>query len=221
MTLQELIKKYPDVKNKSRVILGAARHFTHIKSDKKVLIKYNLVKNNYILYVGTIEPRKNLSSLLKAFHQAVVHKPDNLKLVLVGKIDWHAQQMFNTIQRLNLHRYIQLLGYVPDSDLPALYQNCYFFTYIPFYEGFGLPVIEAISGGKACLVSNTSSLPEVVGPCGILVNPTQVDEIAKAINNLWFNQNFRQKFEQQTSAWVKKFSWEKSAQQLLQIIENV
>ena len=173
--------------------------------------------------MGTLEPRKNLINLITAYNKALILYPklQNSILVIAGNKGWNAQKIFRQVDRLKMKQNIKLPGYVPDADLPSLYKNCRFFTYLPFYEGFGLPILEAVSFGKACLVSHTSSLPEIVGPCGMTVDPANVSQIASAIKLMWTNQQQRKLYEQKTVFWSKQFSQEKSSRKLLEILENL
>lgn len=222
-TQKELLSRFPEAKGKSFVVLGSAKKYPKRTPAQKVLSKYRLKGAKYLLFVGTLESRKNLPNTLKAFRLFLDRlKPARRpapKFVLAGKQGWGFRKISTAIKKLQLTRQIKLLGYVPDQDLPALYQSAQFLVYIPFDEGFGLPVAEAISFGKACLASRTSSLPEVVGQCGLQVDPNDPQKISEAMFRLWADTQLRKKCERKTHAWSKNFSIQKNARKLLRMFE--
>ena len=135
----------------------------------------------YILYVGTLERRKNLTTLVRAFAQARRMASLEHTLVLVGQRGWLYEDVFRTVEELGLRDRVLFLGYVPDEDMATLYSHADLFAYLSLYEGFGLPPLEAMACGAPVLVSNVSSLPEVVGDAGVLVNPRDVPAIASEL----------------------------------------
>jgi Glycosyltransferase len=146
-----------------------------------VRARYNLPEC-FILYVGTIEPRKNLTALLEAFHHLLA--THDLRLVIVGKKGWLYEGFFRRLRELGLEDRVIFTGYVPDEDLPAIYSAADLFVFPSLYEGFGLPVLEAMACGTPVVCSNTSSLPEVAGDAALLVDPTDVRALAGAIERV-------------------------------------
>jgi len=162
-TKNDIIKHFKISENKIKVIHLAANENYKPLDEKEIINikqKYNL-NYSFILYVGTLEPRKNIPTLLKALYklkkQGIKHK-----LVITGKKGWKYKSIFETIEKLNLQEDVIFTGYVPDEDLPALYNAADLFVYPSLYEGFGLPPLEAMQCGTPVITSNTSSLPEVV-----------------------------------------------------------
>ncbi len=183
-------------------------------NPKDNLKKYG-VEGSFILYVGTLQPRKNLNGLIKAFAKL---KNKNLKLVIVGKKGWLYENIFKQVKDLGLAEKVIFTGYVPDEDLPAFYKNAQCFILPSLYEGFGLPVLEAMHYGCPVVASNVSSLPEVVGKAGILVNPNDVNDITRGIKEA-----FKRKDElvKKGLRQCRQFSWEKCAKQTLAVLEDV
>ncbi len=189
--------------------------FKMTKSKKKTNLKKYGVEGDFILFVGTLQPRKNLDKLIEAFSQL---KDRNLKLVIVGKKGWLYEEIFAQVKKMDLEKRVIFTGYVPDEDLPVFYQKAKCFVLVSLYEGFGLPVLEAMAHGCPVVVSNVSSLPEVVGDAGILVDPKKTKEITQGIEKaIEKRKELIEKGKQQ----AKKFSWEKTARETLKVIKEV
>ncbi|MFH1841119.1 MAG: glycosyltransferase family 1 protein [Candidatus Shapirobacteria bacterium] len=168
------------------------------------------IKRPYLLMVGTREPRKNLERGIRAWKEAKL----DLDLVIAGKYGWGEDKTGSKVQRF---KGIRVLGYVPKGDLPGLYAGAEAFVYPSLYEGFGLPVLEAMSCGCPVVTSNVSSLPEVAGSAAVLVNPLKVEEIAAGIGKAVNSQaDLRKKGLEQ----AKKFSWEKTARETLAVYKE-
>ncbi|PIP52869.1 hypothetical protein COX08_04140 [Candidatus Beckwithbacteria bacterium CG23_combo_of_CG06-09_8_20_14_all_34_8] len=172
--------------------------------------KYKLEKP-YILSVGTKEPRKNIKRLIEAF---VSLGRSDIELVLVGKRGWGEEVEVGKAK-------VKELGFVEDKDLPALYSGAILFAYPSLYEGFGFPVLEAMACGCPVITSNISSLPEVVGQTALLVYPKETKEIANAINTLLNDDKLRQKLVKNGLEQAKKFSWEKTANQMIKTYQDI
>jgi glycosyltransferase involved in cell wall biosynthesis len=179
--------------------------------------KYNLPER-FILFVGTIEPRKNIISLLRAYHKL---GRSDIGLVVAGGRGWLFEETFREVGRLNLHGKVIFPGRVPETDLPALYSAASVFVYPSAYEGFGFPPLEAMACGTAVITSSTSSLPEIVGDAGILVNPEDADEIAEAIRSVLDDDSKREKMRTKGIERAKRFSWETCARETLKHYEEV
>lgn len=165
----------------------------------------------FILHVGTIEPRKNLETLLRAY----AHLPQRsaVKLALVGGKGWQTGPLFALIDELGLAPDLILPGFVSGESLPMWYNSAEIFVYPSLYEGFGLPLIEAMACGVPVVASNTTSLPEAVGPGGVLCPPTNVDAWAETLSNLLDDTAAHAEQAARGSEWVKRFTWENTAQQ--------
>ena len=175
----------------------------------------------FILFVGTIEPRKNLVRLLEAFariDRAVLNdqRDDELFLVLAGRRGWMYQPVFAAIDRLNLRDRVQLLDFVADSDLPVVYNLAQVFVYPSLYEGFGLPPLEALACGTPVVTSDNSSLPEVVGNAALLVRADDVEALSEGMIRLLKDESLRDRLRQAGLEQARRFRWEASAQQIIE-----
>jgi glycosyltransferase involved in cell wall biosynthesis len=179
--------------------------------------KYNIPDAPYILSLSTLEPRKNINQTIRCFLKIIEQeKIQDLNLVLVGAKGWKYDRIFAEISKNPvLKDRIITTGYVADEDLAALYSGAIAFVYPSFYEGFGLPPLEAMQCGVPVITSNTSSLPEVVGDAGIMVDPKDSDMLCHSLLELYNHPDLRQSMSQKSLAQAKKFSWEKCTQQTL------
>jgi glycosyltransferase involved in cell wall biosynthesis len=181
--------------------------------------KYHLDKP-YILFVGSIQPRKNLVRLIEAFAQLKDKYPD-LQLVLAGGQGWLSDDIYAAPARLGVADRVKFLGYVSESDKPALYAAAEATALVSLFEGFGLPVLESMACGTPVIAANSSSLPEVVGQAGLQVNPTSVPAIADGLDRLLSQPQLKAKLVEAGYQQVKKFSWTQAARQTLEIFEKV
>jgi glycosyltransferase involved in cell wall biosynthesis len=187
---------------------------------KEILEKYRLPEK-YILNVGTIEPRKNILNLIKGYGRLYHEKKIAAKLVIVGKKGWLYDTIFTAATDLKIADQVVFAGYVPDEIMPFLYSGADCLVYPSFYEGFGLPVIEAMACGCPVITSNTSSLPEVAGDAAILVDPHSDTEIADAIYKILNDDNLRNNLIEKGLKRSKKFSWQITAERILSLMNNL
>ena len=171
--------------------------------------------DHFVLFVSTLEPRKNLVRLLEAFAQIVQTDNSNLHLVIAGRRGWLYEDIFAAIDRLQLHARVQLLDYVHDKDLPALYNLAAAFAYPSIYEGFGIPPLEALACGTPTVVADNSSLPEVVADAAVLVSAEDVGSIASGIARVVSDAALRARLRAVGPAQARKFTWEQAAQRVL------
>lgn len=221
-TKQDLIRYFNIPEEKIKVILLAAdEKFKPLNKEEIDEFKqeYNL-NFPFILYVGTLEARKNILTLIRAFY-TLKKKGINHKLVITGKKGWKYKELFGTIDNLNLQNDIIFTGYVPEEDLPALYNAAELFVYPSIYEGFGLPPLESMACGTPVITSNTSSLPEVVGDAGIMVDPYDVDGLADAMYEVLSIDGLREDMIKKGLERAKMFSWKKCAMETLKVYEGV
>jgi glycosyltransferase involved in cell wall biosynthesis len=198
---------------------GVGPAFRPIESRQVIeqtLAPLRLTPGEYILYVGTIEPRKNLVRLVEAYHRVRKLAPAP-KLVLAGARGWKFEGMFERVETLGLKDAVVFLGQVPADILPALYNGAVAFAYPSLYEGFGLPPLEAMACGVPVIASDTSSLPEVVGDAGVLVDPKDTDALADALAALLNDDERRAELSARGLARARAFSWEKAARKTLEI----
>lgn len=175
----------------------------------------------YILTVGTLEPRKNLIGLFKAYVLLPPRIQRKYPLAIVGAKGWNTGETFEVYKKLKLEGKVKFLGYVSDAILANLYHHAAIFVYPSLYEGFGFPVLEALSYGIPVVTSNISSLPEVIGKAGLLVNPQDPKEITSAMQKLLEHKNERERLSRLSKAQAAKFNWQISAKQTLKIFDEL
>jgi glycosyltransferase involved in cell wall biosynthesis len=180
------------------------------------------IDSDYILTVGSIQPRKNLSRLIAAYSSLHGAQREGKlpQLVLVGKCAWLYDETLRAIKESEVSNSIVLTGYVPEADLPALYSGALCFVYPSYFEGFGLPPLEAMKCGAPVIVSNKTSLTEVVGQAGILVNPFDVNEIASALEKVISNSNLRSELRVKGFERARLFDWRETARQTLAVYKK-
>lgn len=171
----------------------------------------------FILYVGTLEPRKNVASLVRAFALLSERGVSEVPLVIGGGRGWMYDEIFAEVERSGQSDQVVFPGYIPPEELAQWYAAATVFVYPSLYEGFGLPALEAMACGTPVIVSNTSSLPEVVGDAGIQVDPLRTDELAEALVEVLQSKAKREQMAQAGLLQAASFTWNKAAQQLMQI----
>ncbi len=188
---------------------------------EEVKKKYHLPQN-YLLHIGTLEPRKNLDFLIDVFAE-VIQKDDknDLHLVITGKKGWYYEGLFEKVKNLSLEKRVIFTGYIDEEDKAAIYQGARIFTFPSIYEGFGLPPLEAMAAGIPVISSNTSSMPEVIGDAGILISPYDKSAWVKAICDVDSSEKLRSEMIRKNLDQVKKFSWDKTAEKTIEIYTKV
>jgi glycosyltransferase involved in cell wall biosynthesis len=171
----------------------------------------------FILFVGTIEPRKNITRLVEAFATLRFCDIATLKLVIGGAKGWFYEDVFARVEELGLEGQVMFPGYIPISELPLWYNAAELFVYPSLYEGFGLPPLEAMACGTPVVAASTSSLPEVVGEAGLTVDPLDVEELAEAMKRVLNDEALRQEMRERGLKRAKGFSWTKTAQETVQV----
>ncbi|MGQ0812043.1 MAG: glycosyltransferase family 4 protein [Nitrospiraceae bacterium] len=189
---------------------------THIKEVTK---RYG-IDGPYMLYVGSLGPHKNIATLLRAYQRVRDESKIDVKLVLVGSRQW-GQATLVALNQLKVKNDVLLTGYVPAEDLPALYASAELFVFPSLYEGFGLPVLDAMACGTPVIVSTTGALPEVVGQAGVCVAPQDVRALAEAISRILGDTEFWGERSAAGLEQSKRFSWNHSAAQLQVIMKQV
>lgn len=184
--------------------------------------KYDL-SENYILFVGTLQPRKNIQRLIEAFAQVITDKksPKNLQLIIVGKKGWLFEDILNTPSKLGIENSVRFLDQVDNDELDVLYKNALCFVLPSLYEGFGLPVLEAMQNGCPVIVSDVSSLPEAGGDACLYVDPENTEDIKEKILDLINDQKLRKELIEKGKKQIEKFSWEKTAKETLKVLTEL
>jgi glycosyltransferase involved in cell wall biosynthesis len=207
-------------------LLAASKELFYVCNDKgkfnSIKEKYNL-PDKYFLSVGTLEPRKNVDHVIRTFLKVIKENNINdLRLVLVGAKGWDYDKIFQEYDNAQeLKDKIIITGRVPDEDLASLYSHANSFYYMSLYEGFGLPPLEAMQCGVATVTSNTSSLPEVVGDGGIVLDPNNVESLGKTMLNLYKDDDLRSFYSEKGLERAKMFSWEKCADEHIGIYQKI
>jgi glycosyltransferase involved in cell wall biosynthesis len=186
----------------------------------RVRERYQL-NDPFVLYAGNIKPHKNLERLIEAFHMFRRPEFEHVRLLIIGdEISKHAT-LRRAVHRLNLHKHVRFLGFVPDPTLAVLYRLAAAFVFPSLYEGFGLPPLEAMASGTPVITSNVSSLPEVVGDAAILIDPYDPEAIADAMRRLLSDPVLRADMSRRGLARARHFSWERSIQRVREIYGEV
>jgi glycosyltransferase involved in cell wall biosynthesis len=188
------------------------------ENTRRILEKYN-IKGKFILFVGTLEPRKNIQGLIRAYHQCKAK--DDFLLVLAGGKGWKYKHFFRLVENLKLENRVVFTWYVPDTELPALYNQASVFVYPSLYEGFGIPPLEAMACGLPVIVSNTTSMPEVVGDAGVYVDPNDVEQISHSIDTVLSDDQLRNSMKEKGLERAEGFSWEKTAREILGLYQKL
>ena len=193
------------------VFNGPNENFTPISEDEKQLIQNKYSEGiTFFLFVGTLHPRKNLINLFKAFDQFKATSKSDFKLLIVGKKMWWTAAIESAYNKLQFKNDIIFTGRVSENELYKITAAARALTYVPIFEGFGIPLIEAMSCGVPVITSNVTSMPEVVEDAGILVDPFSVNEIAQAMVLISSDENLRNKLIEKSKLQAKKFSWERT-----------
>lgn len=204
------------------VYCGVSEEFFNEKDEKirdETRIKY-ANSERFILSVGTLSPRKNFVNLIKAFKIIKSRFPD-IKLVIAGQKGWLFEDIFSSVKNLGLEKDVIFTGVVSNEELNFLYNCAEVFAFPSFYEGFGIPVAEAMKCGAPICCSNTSSMPEIAGDAALYFNPNDKDEIAQLILRLLQDKSLKEELVKEGFKQVKNFLWEKSAQQVLDIFKSI
>lgn len=195
-------------------------HRSHMKLEE--LTKKYSISQNYILFVGTLQPRKNIVRLIEAFADVKKNvKEKDLELVIVGKKGWLYEEILSAPDKYGVSASVKFLDFVPNEDLSSFYENALCFVLPSLYEGFGLPVLEAMKYGCPVITSNVSSLPEAGGDAALYVNPEDISDISQTMKKLITSPLLRKELVKKGYQHIKHFSWEKTAKETLQVLQEI
>jgi len=222
-TKDDLIELYLTPEDKITVLYaGVSSAFRPILDSSqlmKVRKRYNLGDQPFVLSVGTLQPRKNHIALIKAFELAL--RDSDYNLVLAGGQGWSYEEVHDLVRLRGLQHRVLFAGFVADEDLSALYSSADVMAFPSLYEGFGLPVLEAMACGVPVLASNVSCLPEVAGAAALFVDPRDVEAMSAAMLKLLSNVDLRETLRKKGFERVEQFSWQSSAVNLLRVYKNL
>jgi len=180
------------------------------------------LRGPFVLTVGDLQPRKNHMGLLKAFEEAVrAHPQLTHRLVFVGKETWYSKELHQAVAESSVSERVHFTGFIDDAEVVQFYGACELFAFPSFYEGFGLPILEAMACGRAVACSNTSAMPEVADAAAILFDPRSTREIARAIADVLLDPELRVRLERLSAQRASLFSWERAAQRTLEVYRRV
>ena len=223
-TKQAFLSKFPYVDEKKINVIYPASRFRGNKQGKDFAKPKNKIFRDeipFLLSVGTIEPRKNQAFLLSVYDQFRNQSKQVIPLIFAGKKGWLTDNFMQEAKKSKWSADIHLLGYVNESELSWLYQNCLINLYPSLYEGFGLPVLEGLKEGAATICSNTTSMPEIIGDCGIMASPTDKEGWVDGIELLVRNKVKRLELKEKSVLRAELFSWERSTNQILELYESL
>ena len=203
-----------DELNQSLLLRNKPAAKTAVKTVKE---KYHL--GEYLLFVGTVQPRKNLENIVRAY--AGVSSKIKSDLVISGKKGWLDEKLYQLPKDLGLGDRVRFLGYTESPDMPALYSGAEALIFPSLFEGFGLPILEAFACGTPVLTSNVSSMPEVAGEAALLVNPNDIESISQGILQMTSNNILRNQLRRKGLERVKEFTWDKAAKETIDIFKRV
>lgn len=224
-TKKDLSKFYRVPDNKIRVIYNGYEKISR-NSDLRIKnyelnknLKFRINNSNYILYVGTLQPRKNVAMLIRAFNK-FLQSNSKFKLVIVGRKGWLYKNIFELVRKLKIEKDVIFTDYIPDAELVELYRNAFCFVLPSLYEGFGITILEAMNYGCPVLSSNVSSLPEIGGNACLYFNPKNEKELLKKLNEIKNDDSLREQLKKKGKDQIKKFSWQKCADETLEVIRS-
>lgn len=220
------IQKYYDVSaDRIEVVYNAVDtqcfHTDYTSSQVQQARQRYGIPPRYFLYLGTLEPRKNIENMLRAYHALQARGGDIPKFVIAGSKGWLYESIFQLTQQLGLEDSVIFTGYVQQQDAPLLMKGALAFLFVSLYEGFGMPPLEAMACGTPVIASNTAALPEATGGRVTLVDPYSVENIAMAMQDILEQPQRRDRLIRDGLEWVKNFSWQKSGQKLLDIMRDI
>lgn len=223
MSKNDIMKEYQVASSDVTVTHLGIKEAYLVNTEKMADIRTKFsIQGDYILFVGTLQPRKNITRLIEAFSKVIkAEGHEDLQLVIVGKKGWLYEKILEAPNTYHVLEQVKFLDFVSDEDLPGLYEQAKCYVLPSLYEGFGLPVLEAMKYGCPVITSNISSLPEAGGDAALYVDPYSPDDIAEKIVYLLDNPKVQKEMREKGYEHIKKFSWEKTAKETLDVLERL
>lgn len=224
-TKAEIMKYYDIPAERIEVVYNAVNttcfHTGYTREQAQAAGEKYGIEGEYLLYLGNLEPRKNIERMIDAYRLMRGRVESPPKFVLAGSKGWMYEGIFERVRQLGLEKEIIFTGYIGRDDAPLLMRGALGFVFVSLYEGFGIPPLEAMACGTPVLTSNAASLPEATGGRALYADPTDVENIADGMKKLVVDAETRQRLCREGPEWVKNFSWEKSARKLLDIMRQI
>ncbi len=220
---QDIMSQYRVPMNKIDVVYNGAKEvYQSVAEDvkKRVREKYSESKN-YFVYVGSIHPRKNVKNLLLAFEKFKTETNSDYQLLIVGRKAWDFAEVEEAHQQMKFKNEVKFLGHVSPNELGEIVASAFAMIYVSLFEGFGIPIVEAMSCHVPIITSNVTSMPEVAGDAALLVNPNSIEEISRAIRKFFDDSSLRNSLIEKEKIQIKKFSWDLTAEKLWKCCEKV
>lgn len=214
----DIIKEYKVKPAIVEVVSVGIKDVKENSMEKNEFINKYSLENPYVLFVGTLQPRKNIIKLIEAFS---LLESEDIDLVIVGRKGWDYGETLNAPKKFGIENRVKFLDNVSNEDLPLFYKNAEVFVLPSLYEGFGLPVLEAMQYGCPVVTSNVSSLPEAGGDAALYFDPNNAQDIAKQIEKVLSSEKLKKEMIEKGHEQVKKFSWEKSAKEVIKVFEDI
>lgn len=219
-TKKDILSHYEVDDSKVQVIYnGFEKNATSSITEMEVLERYGFKKKEYLLYVGTVQPRKNIQHIIRAMKKVQKVHPE-IKLVIVGKKGWLYEEIFDLVQELQLEDTVIFTGYLPDDEVIQLYKHALCYVHPSLYEGFGIPILEAMSYNCPVIASAASSLPEIGGEACLYFDPKNVDDVTDDIIQMIERPELRKKLIEKGKKRMKEFSWKLCAEQTLALLKK-
>lgn len=219
---KDIVQSYNIPADKITVVYPAVNtqtFYPRASAEKEAVKKKYGIKKPFVLYLGTLEPRKNVPAVIKAY--AGLKNRKDFNLVLAGKRGWMDEEIFEQVKSLKIEDDVIFTGYVPDEDRPRLMSAAEIFVFPSFFEGFGMPVVEAQACGVPVVTSNTTSLPEAAGEGAILVDPRRIEDIKTAIEKILSSPKLQNDLKEKGFRNARRFRWDDSGKKLIKIFNNL
>ncbi|MDB5284459.1 MAG: rfaG, partial [Bacteroidota bacterium] len=218
----DIVQRYHIPAERIAVVYNGAKDiYRPVANDVKlkVMSKFSGGKD-YFVYVGSIHPRKNVKNLLLAFDRFKDETDSDLKLLIVGRKAWDFEDVDSAHAQMKFKQEVKFMGHLPPEELAEIVASAYAMVYVSLFEGFGIPIIEAMSCQVPVITSNTTSMPEAAGDAALLVDPSSVREIAAAMTQITGNEKLRSELVEKGKTQIEKFSWQLTAQKLWALCER-